>query len=95
MYINKYPLLNIHPKLTTLILNHTKPHQTTTQPKTTPNKTMEAIHPNNLFHPEVVNNLIFYVAVGFVASFFPEAAYKMGIFMFMGFATLMLLFLYR
>lgn len=56
---------------------------------------MEAIHPNNLFHPEVVHNLIFYVAVGFVASFFPEAAYKMGIFMFMGFATLMFLFLYR
>jgi hypothetical protein len=56
---------------------------------------MEAIHPNNLFHPEVVYNLIFYVAVGFVASFFPEAAYKMVIFIFMGFATLMLLFLYR
>ena len=56
---------------------------------------MEAVHPNNLFPPEVTHILIFYVTVGFLASFFPEKAYKMGIFILMGFAILMLLFLYR
>jgi hypothetical protein len=47
---------------------------------------MDAIHPSNLFHPEIC----FLAAVGLFSAFFPETVCKLLFFTFMGFAGLLL-----